>query len=94
MRDVDSVPEYVHDRIERANNLGHKYLFSVGLCAVLIATIQGSYGNPDLFAEPASGSRHAVSEISLQQTAATMCSTENHMLNRAKRHPPKHEIDA
>lgn len=88
MREVDSVPEYVHDRIERANNLGHKYLFSVGLCAVLIATIQGG-GNSDLFAGSVSASRHAVSQTSLQQTTATMCSIEIH-----KRHPLKHEIDA
>jgi hypothetical protein len=93
MQEVDRVPEYVRDRIEKTNNLGHKYVVSVGLCVVLIGTIQGSYGNPDLFAESASGSRHAVSEISLQQTAATMC-TGNPMLNRAKWHPLKHEIDA
>lgn len=85
MREVDGVPEYVHDRIEKTNNLGHKYLVSVGLCAVLIATIQGGYGNSGLFAESASASRHAVSETSLQQTAAKMCN---------KRHPLKHEIDA
>ena len=89
MREVDSVPEYVHDRIARANNLGHKYLFSVGLCAVLIATVQGGYGNSDWFAGSVSGARHAVSETSPQQTTATMCSTEIH-----KRHPLHHEIDA
>jgi len=89
MREVDGVPEYVRDRIERTNNLGHKYLVSVGLCAVLIATIQGGYGNSDLFAGSVSAARHAVSETSPQQTTATMCSTEIH-----KRHPLQHEIDA
>ncbi|WP_457299925.1 hypothetical protein [Phyllobacterium sp. P5_D12] len=88
MRELDGVPEYVHDRIERTNNLGHKYLVSLGLCAVLIATIQGG-GNSDLFAGSVSASRHAVTETSLQLTDATMCRTENH-----KRHPLKHEIDA
>jgi hypothetical protein len=89
MREVDGVPEYVHHRIERTNNLGLKYLVSVGLCAVVIATIQGGYGNSDLFAESVSASRHAVTETSSQLTDATMCSTENH-----ERHPLKYEIDA
>jgi len=94
MRDVDRVPEYVHDRIEKTNNLGHKYMVSIGLCVILIATIQGGYGNSDLLAESVSASRHAASKISLQQTVAKMCSSENHMLNRARRHPLKYEIDA
>ncbi|MBZ9601109.1 hypothetical protein [Phyllobacterium chamaecytisi] len=84
MREIDRVPEYVHDRIERANNLGHKYMVGVGLCVVLIATIQGGYGNSEWFAGSLSASRRAASETSLQQTTATMC----------KRHPLNHEIDA
>lgn len=94
MREADRVPEYVNDRIEKTSNLGHKYMVSVGLCALLIATIQGGYGYSDLFAESGSAPRHAASETSLQQTVAKMCSTENHLLNRAKQHPLKHEIDA
>ncbi|UXN57125.1 hypothetical protein [Phyllobacterium zundukense] len=89
MQETDRVPEYVHDRIEKTNDLGHKYIVSVALCAVLIATIQGGYGNSGLFAESVSASRHAASETPLQLTDATMCSTENH-----KWHPLKREIDA
>ena len=74
MREVDPDPEYVRERIEKTNNLGLKYLISVGLCAILIATMQGGFGSSDLFAETTLDSHRVVLQTSLRVGGLLQCS--------------------
>jgi hypothetical protein len=93
-RNVDCDPEYVRDRIEETNNLGRKYLVSIGLCAILIATIEGGLRGSDLSAVPSSVLRLEVSQMSFERPTHELCAIQYPIMNQTKHRPHRHEIDA
>jgi hypothetical protein len=86
-RNIERDPEYVRDRIEETKNLGRQYLVSIGLCAILIATIEGGFGASDLSGEPSSVLRLEVSQTSFDQPAHALCAVLYPIMNQPKRRP-------
>jgi hypothetical protein len=72
-QNVDGNPEYVRDRIEDTNDLGRKYLVSVALCAMLIATIEGGLHGFGLFTEFSSVSAHQANQTPKKPATPQIC---------------------
>ena len=86
-RNIECEPEYLRDRIEETNNLGRRYLVSIALLAVLIATIEGGFRVSDLSAEPQSVLPLAVRRASLEQPAHALCAILYPAMHESERRP-------
>ncbi|MHC1551541.1 hypothetical protein [Phyllobacterium sp. K27] len=78
MLNVERDPEYVRDRIVETDNLGPKYLVSIGLCAALVVSVDivGVY-SPDPIEAHAVTSHHEVNQSSLKRAAVRICTIDN-----------------
>lgn len=86
-RNIEYEPEYVRDRIEETNHLGRRYLVSIALCAILIATIEGGFRVSDLSGEPQSVLPLEVRQTSLEQPAHVLCAILYPIMNEPKQRP-------
>ncbi len=93
-RNVDHDPEYVRDRIDETKDLGRKFLVSLGLCAILVASIGGEFRDSDDHPEPSPVFGYAIKQTSLQPEAVQICSNENSTTSRSVWHPLKHKLHA
>lgn len=72
-QNIDGNPEYVRDRIDDTHNLGRKYLVSIALCAMLIATIEGGFQGFGLFSQGSSVSARQMNQMSERPAISQIC---------------------